>query len=116
MAFNLDNITDERPKSQKKETDINRILKKEITLFGGKFSNKRKENFYTELSVLLKAGISLKDALVIIGDNEKNKHQKRFFDSLINDIISSIILIVRVVSRVITVNICTLSLIFFISF
>jgi len=88
MAFNLDNITDERPKSQKKETDINRILKKEITLFGGKFSNKRKENFYTELSVLLKAGISLKDALVIIGDNEKNKHQKRFFDSLINDIIS----------------------------
>lgn len=88
MAFNLDNISENQPKPSKKGTDINGLLKKEITLFGSKFSNKKKENFYTELSVLLKAGISLKDALVIIGGNEKKQAQKSFFEGLTNDIIS----------------------------
>ena len=36
------------------------LLEREIIGFSPTFSNKRKEDFYTELSVLLKAGISLK--------------------------------------------------------
>ena len=64
MGFQLDNIskTEGGKISPKKES----ILKKEITLFGSGFSNKLKEDFYTELSVLLKAGITLKDALELI--------------------------------------------------
>lgn len=88
MAFNLDNISKQQPKTKSRETDINTLLKKEITLFGSKFSNKKKENFYTELSVLLKAGISLKNALGIIGGNEKKETHKSFFEGLTNDIIS----------------------------
>ncbi|MEL4309131.1 type II secretion system F family protein [Joostella sp. CR20] len=88
MGFNLNDISPNQPKPIKEGIDINVILKKEITLFGKKFSNKRKENFYTELSVLLKAGISLKDALTIIGDNEKKQYQKVFFDNLVQDIVS----------------------------
>lgn len=88
MAFNLDNISNEQPKTNRRGTDINNLLKKEITLFGSKFSNKKKENFYTELSVLLKAGISLKNALGIIGGNEKKQTQKSFFEGLTNAIIS----------------------------
>lgn len=88
MAFNLENISTHKNKSSKKDIDVNNLLKKEITLFGRKFSNKKKENFYTELSVLLKAGISLKDALVIIGSNEKKQYYNRFFEVLIQDIIS----------------------------
>ncbi|QLE02054.1 type II secretion system F family protein [Galbibacter sp. BG1] len=87
MAFNLEKIANEKANSKQISSNLNIILKKEINLFGGKFSNKQKENFYTELSVLLKAGISLKDALLIIGENEKKERVRTFFDSIINDII-----------------------------
>lgn len=83
MAFQLKNID-----SKKKETsfDIDTILKKEIS-FGSSFSNKKKENLYTELYVLLNAGLTLKDALVLIAEEQKKEKNK----ILINDIIFELI-------------------------
>jgi type IV pilus assembly protein PilC len=83
VAFQLKNID-----SKKKETsfDIDTILKKEIS-FGSSFSNKKKENLYTELYVLLNAGLTLKDALVLIAEEQKKEKNK----ILINDIIFELI-------------------------
>ena len=85
MGFQLEKVS-----SQKKDTaKFNResYFRKEITLFGNSFSNKLKEDFYTEMSVLLKAGVSLKEALELIGKAlKKQVHQNK-----INDIIDYII-------------------------
>jgi len=85
MAFQLNNI----PEKQKKASsfDIDTLLKKEITLFGSSFSNKKKEAFYIELSVLLKAGLELKDALEIIGTEQKKETDNELFKAIVIDLI-----------------------------
>ncbi|MBC9794699.1 type II secretion system F family protein [Sinomicrobium sp. FJxs] len=67
---------------------ISEFLQKEITVFGKTFSNRKKEDFYTEISVLLKAGITLKEALSLIEENQKKKSQQQFLEGLIGEIVS----------------------------
>ena len=62
-------------------------LQREITLFGKSFGNKKKEDFYTELGVLLKAGIALKDALTLIRDNQKKEKLRLFFGEMVEKLI-----------------------------
>ncbi len=64
------------------------ILEREITFFGKSFSNKKKEDFYTELSVLLKAGITLKESLHLIEEGQKKKEQKKMFQQLGESLLS----------------------------
>jgi len=87
MGFQLDNIQTTK-KQQNKSADKVSFLQKEITLLGNSFSNKIKEDFYTELSVLLKAGITLKDGLELIEDTLKKKPQKEKLNTILKDIIS----------------------------
>ncbi len=75
MGFQLDNIQTTK-QNIKKKGDKTSFLKKEIIVFGDAFSNKVKEDFYTELSVLLKAGITLKASLELIEKTLKKKLQK----------------------------------------
>lgn len=91
MAFQLDNIAS--PSTVKKEyTAAESFLKKEIVLFNSAFSNKIKEDFYTELSVLLKAGVSLKDALELIQNSQKKKQNKEILQKISQDIVSGLTL------------------------
>ena len=85
MAFKLDSIP--TAQNQKKTIDFDSLLKKEITLFQKPFSNKKKEAFYTELAVLLNAGISLKDTLSLITQEFKNKKDTVLFSTIIDDIV-----------------------------
>ena len=85
MAFRLDHIDIE--KKSKKSIQIKNLLEKEITLFGSSFNNKKKEAFYTELSVLLNAGISLKDALTLIVEEQSKKNDKILLSQIIDNII-----------------------------
>jgi len=72
MAFKLENISNKE--TQKESSfDIEKLLKKEITFFGNGFSAKQKFEFYSELGVLLKAGITIKDALHLIKENQKKR-------------------------------------------
>jgi len=87
MGFQLDNIQTVK-KSQDKRTNNTSFLQKEITLFGNSFSNKIKEDFYTELSVLLKAGITLKDGLELIESALKKKPQKEKLKAISAAIVS----------------------------
>lgn len=88
MAFQLDNIQRFQRRPESTSNRISGLLQKEITLSGKTFSNKKKEHFYTELSVLLRAGITLKEALTLIRDNEKKKAVKGLYTGIINAIIS----------------------------
>ncbi len=85
MAFRLDHIGIE--KKSNNSIQIKNLLEKEITLFGSSFNNKKKEAFYTELSVLLNAGISLKDALTLIVEEQSKKNDKILLSQIIDNII-----------------------------
>lgn len=87
MGFQLDNIQTAK-KNQPNNADKTSFLQKEIILFGNSFSNKVKEDFYTELSVLLKAGITLKDALELIEESLKKKSQKEKLNTISKAIVS----------------------------
>ena len=87
MGFQLKNI---QPQKEKKKSsfDIDTLLKKEITLFGSSFSNKKKEAFYIELSVLLNAGLELKDTLELIGAEQKKDADKQLFNNIVEELIA----------------------------
>ena len=87
MAFQLENIS-KQISIKKENVDNLSFLKKEIKLFNNAFSNKIKEDFYTELSVLLKAGISLKDALELIQNSQKKAQNKEIIVKISHDIVS----------------------------
>ena len=87
MAFNLENISKPEKGAGEPQSDLSSLLKKEITFFGKSFSNKKKEDFYTELSVLLKAGIALKDALVLLAENQRNKNLNSFINGIAGEIV-----------------------------
>ena len=89
MAFQLDNIskTDTSGKKTVKKTSF---LQKEITLFGTGFSNKVKEEFYMQLGVLLRAGITLKDALELVQNATKKKQHKHKLNMIYTDIIGGL--------------------------
>ncbi|WP_456442548.1 type II secretion system F family protein [Psychroserpens sp.] len=87
MGFKLENIS-KVENTRPKPLENTSFLKKEIHLFGSPFSNKIKEDFYTELSVLLKAGINLKDGLQLIENAFKKKFHKEKIRMLSQSIIS----------------------------
>ncbi len=86
MAFKLDKV-----KPREKSTsnfDLDALLKTEISLFGNSFSNKKKEAFYTELSVLLSAGISLKESLNLLLEEQKKEKDKLLLGTMVNDLVA----------------------------
>ncbi|MFD0862233.1 type II secretion system F family protein [Sungkyunkwania multivorans] len=88
MGFQLDNIKTTQKRTAKSEDRINDLLKKEITLFGKSFSDRKKEDLYTELSVLLKAGVNLKEGLGLIMESQKKQQQKVLFANILEDIVA----------------------------
>ncbi len=87
MGFKLEQAVPQVKDSSKKD-GLNQLLQKEISLFGSFFGNKKKEDFYTELAVLLKAGITLKDALSLIKGNQKKEKLRRFYHSMLEKLIT----------------------------
>jgi len=85
MAFKLDNISQQ--KKSKKGFDVDKVLKTEISLFGNSFSNKKKEALYTELTVLLNAGIGLKEALVLITNEQSKRKDKELLEGIVTHIL-----------------------------
>lgn len=86
MAFKLDNISTPAEKTSL-VSSVDTLLKKEITLFGSAFPNKKKESFYVELGVLLKAGLTLKDALELIAEEQKKTADKKLIKGILHDLI-----------------------------
>jgi len=87
MGFKLEHTASIPQKSTERDWLAN-TLQKEVTLFGKSFGNKKKEDFYTELAVLLKAGINLKDSLSLIQENQKKEKLKFFFGEMVDSLVS----------------------------
>lgn len=88
MAFKLENTTIKKSIQPKKSGSIEALLKKEITFFGDSFNNKKKQAFYQELAVLLKAGITFKEGLSLIVDSLKKNADKELIQSILNDVVN----------------------------
>ncbi len=88
MGFKIENTQVGTKSNSSTEKDITSILQKEISFFGSEFSNKKKEDFYTELSVLLKAGINLKEALILIKENQKKEKQQLFYAEMVDGLVA----------------------------
>jgi len=88
MAFQLDEFSRKKPSSPLKEAFWTRIFHKEITSVGRpSFSNKQKEAFYLELAVLLRAGLTLKNALVLLAETQKKQRAKTLVEGLVKSLI-----------------------------
>ncbi len=85
MGIKIENIAGEKKNPSKGEKGS--ILNKEIHLFGNGMSNRAKEDFYAELSVLLNSGINLKTALDLISEMQRKQKDQ----GLISDISSQIV-------------------------
>ncbi len=88
MAFKLENTKKRDFFQQKNSFTIHTFLKKEIILFGERFNNKKKHAFYQELAVLLKAGISFKEALTLILESLTKITDKELIQSILNDVVN----------------------------
>lgn len=68
MSFDLSTY---KEKTVQKDINFNRQIE-----FGKKFSDKKKEVFYRELGMLLRAGVDFKNALVILAEQTKGKFER----------------------------------------
>ncbi|WP_406845480.1 type II secretion system F family protein [Flavobacterium soyae] len=88
MAFKIENTPNRKAVQSKNQNSIETLLKKEITLFGDSFNNKKKQAFYLELAVLLKAGVSFKEGLLLIIESLKKKADKDLIQTILNDVVN----------------------------
>ncbi len=64
------------------------LLTKDITLFGSKLNDKKKQGFYNDMYTLLSSGIDIKTTLELICDEFTKKNDKAIFDKIKNKVIA----------------------------
>lgn len=64
------------------------FLNKDIALFGAGFSDKKKERFYSELCILLAAGVDIRSSLELIEEEQIKEKDRMLFSKIKNSIIS----------------------------
>jgi|TARA_R110002020_G_scaffold103640_3_gene242849 type IV pilus assembly protein PilC len=72
--------------TEKKKT----ILDQDIHLFGSKFSNSIKEDFYSELSILLQSGINLQRSLQLISEIQKKDKISKIIQEIEHSIVNGV--------------------------
>lgn len=76
------------PAAKEKGRALNDLLNTEISLFEKKFGAKEKENFYSELGLLLSTGVDIKTAFEIIEEDVTDKKHKLLLETIKNEIIN----------------------------
>ena len=86
MSINLKQYQNQAPlaSSQSKSDapkgqSISDFLNRDISLFGNQLSMKKKESFYAEAEVLLKAGLDLRMTLQMVEEGQKKDKDKALF-------------------------------------
>lgn len=83
MGFKLEQSLETKVSRTDTKQGVEKWLQKEVVLFGTFFNNKRKEDFYGELSILLKAGVQLREALDILRENQKKEKLRAFYAQML---------------------------------
>lgn len=63
------------------------FFNKDIQIFRRKISDKKRERFYSELNILLNAGIDIKTAMEIVVEEQSNAHDRQIFSLIKDDIV-----------------------------
>jgi type IV pilus assembly protein PilC len=88
--INFDKISSKgnagHPRSSKNFSSINNILTKDIELFGNGLSDKKKERFYSELSILFSSGVDIRSALELIEDEQIKEKDRILFKKVREDV------------------------------
>lgn len=88
-GFDISKIKKETPNSDAKaEGGVLDFLNKDIALGGNSFSDKKRESFYHELSILLAAGVDIKTSFELILSEQKNPKDKALLERIMNNIIN----------------------------
>jgi type IV pilus assembly protein PilC len=74
--------------TKKSEKNAFDFLNKDIKLFGGGFNDKKKERFYSELSILFSAGVDIRSALELIEEEQVKEKDKLLFSKIKESVIA----------------------------
>lgn len=75
------------PQKERKEFDLMALLQKDIQLGSIQLSDRKKEEFYLELSMLLLSGVDLKTAFELVLIDQQRKKEGRIFQEIKDDIL-----------------------------
>jgi type IV pilus assembly protein PilC len=82
-----------KPKSSEKEEGNSRIwdiLNKDISLSRSGFNDKKKEQFYTDMSILLEAGLDLNASLRLLDEENAQQKGENIYTILLKDVLSGL--------------------------
>ena len=88
MAIDLNNIRSKVENDFNKKSSFFDFLNKDIKLFNKSFNDKKKEKFYSELSILLSSGIDIKTSLEIIIEEQQKEKEKEIFKNIFDYVIN----------------------------
>jgi type IV pilus assembly protein PilC len=80
----IQRIISEKPE---KASSLKNLLQRDIKLFGSKLNDKKKERFYTQLSILIEAGVNMKTALDMMLEEYK-KEELEIITHLRNEVVN----------------------------
>ncbi len=86
-GINISELKSTAQKPSRKEPSKKGLLDREITLFGGGLTDKKKEAFHGEMAVLMEAGVDIRSALEIIENEQPKQKDKSLFESLRKQVI-----------------------------
>lgn len=91
MGIKISNIKQQKVTKKEAEGKKNlfEILNQDIS-FSDHFSDKKKEQFYAEISLLLAAGTDMKTALELIVEETEKEKERKLLSSIKNDIINGL--------------------------
>lgn len=91
MAINVKNITQTTPVAKEKSNkkSILQLLNQDIS-FSTSYPDKKKEQFYAEISLLLSAGTDIKTALELIVDETEKEKDRKLLENIKDDIINGL--------------------------
>ena len=93
MGINLKHINQQQTKAAQQNTvdkkSILQFLQQDIS-FNSSFPDKKKEQFYSEISLLLSAGTDIKTALELIVDETEKEKDKKLLEGIKDDIINGL--------------------------
>ncbi|HEY8402747.1 MAG TPA: type II secretion system F family protein [Cytophagaceae bacterium] len=93
MAIDISKIKTNQRKQQvqnkeKSSSSVLDFLNKDISLFGTGLKDRKKEAFYTELSILLSAGVDIRSTLEMIASEQSNKKDAQLFTDIKDKVIA----------------------------
>lgn len=91
MNINIADLQKQKPTSKAKKKAASNafdFLNKDISFSGSGLKEKQKEEFYSELGMLLSSGIDMRSALKIICEEQSKKKEKVIFEKLFEDLLA----------------------------